>query len=162
MNQLSGGGMTLELPSSQGQFAQHKSRKSISELGEGRVAFNGRYLRTAVEWAGAVASRSESNELYIRVGRQELRVDRPMIELDETAGGDAAQLLAPMPGRIIAVGVASGDSVQQGALLVTLEAMKMEHSLIAKADNVIDSVPVSVGDQVDQGAVLVRFSADQA
>jgi propionyl-CoA carboxylase alpha chain len=62
---------------------------------------------------------------------------------------------APMPGKVIAVSVSAGQAVAQGDLLVTLEAMKMEHRIVAYEDGVVEQVPVTVGDQVDLGAALV-------
>ena len=74
-----------------------------------------------------------------------------------TAAGGASDgtILAPMPGRIIAVEVAAGDSVAKGDKLVTLEAMKMEHSLVAPFDGVVANLAAVVGGQVTEGAVLV-------
>jgi 3-methylcrotonyl-CoA carboxylase alpha subunit len=68
-------------------------------------------------------------------------------------------ILSPMPGRIIAVDVIQGQSVAKGQKLVTLEAMKMEHSLIAPFDGVVADLNAQVGAQVDVDAVLVRIDA---
>lgn len=70
--------------------------------------------------------------------------------------GDGA-ILSPMPGRIIAVDVAAGDSVTKGQKLVTLEAMKMEHSLTAPFDGVVAELNATVGGQVQVEALLVRI-----
>ena len=63
-----------------------------------------------------------------------------------------------MPGRIIAVEVASGEVVVKGQKLVTLEAMKMEHSLVAPFDGTVGEVNATAGGQVGEGAVLARVS----
>jgi len=79
------------------------------------------------------------------------------------AGGGAGEhasdgaILAPMPGRIIAVAVASGEAVAKGQKLLTLEAMKMEHSLIAPFDGTISELNASEGGQVREGSVLARI-----
>ena len=65
-------------------------------------------------------------------------------------------ILSPMPGRIIAVEVAAGDLVTKGQKLVTLEAMKMEHSLTAPFDGVVAELNAEVGAQVQVDALLVR------
>jgi 3-methylcrotonyl-CoA carboxylase alpha subunit len=65
-------------------------------------------------------------------------------------------ILSPMPGRIIAVEVAAGQSVTKGQKLVTLEAMKMEHSLTAPFDGVVTELNADVGGQVREGMILVR------
>ncbi|MEG3124026.1 acetyl/propionyl/methylcrotonyl-CoA carboxylase subunit alpha [Sphingomonas sp. GB1N7] len=72
------------------------------------------------------------------------------------AAADGA-ILSPMPGRIIAVEVAAGDAVTKGQKLVTLEAMKMEHSLVAPFDGTVDALDAVVGGQVSEGAVLVKI-----
>lgn len=68
---------------------------------------------------------------------------------------DAGSCVAPMPGKVIAVRVAVGDSVAAGAPLVVLEAMKMEHTLRAPHDGVVHEVRVAEGAQVEGDAVLV-------
>ena len=74
------------------------------------------------------------------------------------AVGGAADgaILSPMPGRVIAVEVAAGDQVTKGQKLVTLEAMKMEHSLVAPFDGMVAELNVETGGQVSEGAVLAR------
>ncbi len=77
------------------------------------------------------------------------------------AAGDGA-ILSPMPGRIIAVEVSAGDSVTKGQKLVTLEAMKMEHSLTAPFGGTVAELSAVEGGQVSEGAVLVRLTAADA
>ena len=66
-----------------------------------------------------------------------------------------APLVAPMPGLIVRVNVAPGDTVQAGQGLVVMEAMKMEHSLRSPYSGTVTSVSCRPGDQVEAGAVLV-------
>ena len=73
------------------------------------------------------------------------------------AASDGA-ILSPMPGRIIAVDVAVGDTVSKGQKLVTLEAMKMEHSLTAPFDGVVAELNAETGAQVQVEALLVRIA----
>ena len=79
------------------------------------------------------------------------------------AGGSAADgaILSPMPGRIIAVHVAAGDSVREGQKLVTLEAMKMEHSLTAPFDGTVAELDAATGGQVSEGALLAKIAKGQ-
>lgn len=72
-------------------------------------------------------------------------------------GVDAAGLTAPMPGRVIAVKVEPGAKVARGQTLVVLEAMKMEHAIVAPADGIVKAVRFAVGEQVPDGAELVDF-----
>ncbi|MBB4153293.1 3-methylcrotonyl-CoA carboxylase alpha subunit [Sphingomonas jinjuensis] len=73
------------------------------------------------------------------------------------AQGGAADgaVLSPMPGRIIAVDVAAGQQVAKGQKLVTLEAMKMEHSLVAPFDGTVAELRAEAGGQVTEGTLLV-------
>jgi 3-methylcrotonyl-CoA carboxylase alpha subunit len=74
------------------------------------------------------------------------------------AAGDGA-ILSPMPGRIIAVTVAPGEAVSKGQKLLTLEAMKMEHSLTAPFDGTVVELNAAEGAQVSEGTLLVRVEA---
>ena len=75
------------------------------------------------------------------------------------AAGTAADgaILSPMPGRIIAVEVTAGATVTKGQKLVTLEAMKMEHSLTAPFDGTVTELAAETGAQVSEGALLARI-----
>ncbi len=75
------------------------------------------------------------------------------------AEAETGRLTAPMPGKLISVHAAAGARVKRGAALLVMEAMKMEHTIVAPSDGVVDEVMYSVGDQVAEGAELVRFSA---
>jgi biotin carboxyl carrier protein len=67
-------------------------------------------------------------------------------------------LKALMPGRIVRVMAAKGESVRKGAALLVLEAMKMENEIQAPVDGVVDEVFVQAGQTVDNGADLVRIA----
>ena len=70
-------------------------------------------------------------------------------------------LLAPMPGAVIRLGAALGDTVTAGQPLVWLEAMKMEHTITAPGDGVLTQLDVVVGQQVEVGAVLARVEGEE-
>ena len=78
----------------------------------------------------------------------------------QAAGVGADVILSPMPGRVSAVDVRAGESVEKGQRLAVLEAMKMEHALTAARDGVVAEVLVAAGAQVEAGAPLVRLEAD--
>ncbi|OBB90497.1 biotin carboxylase N-terminal domain-containing protein [Mycolicibacterium peregrinum] len=65
-------------------------------------------------------------------------------------------LLAPMPGSVVRVGAAVGDTVTAGQPLIWLEAMKMEHTIAAPEDGVLAELNVAAGQQVEVGAILAR------
>ena len=70
-------------------------------------------------------------------------------------------LLAPMPGSVVRVGAAVGDTVTAGQPLIWLEAMKMEHTIAAPEDGVLAELNVTAGQQVDVGAVLARVETQE-
>ena len=74
-------------------------------------------------------------------------------------GGAEGGLLAPMPGKVIALIAAEGAVVEKGAPLLILEAMKMEHTITAPAAGTVKGFRFAVGDQVGDGAELVEFDA---
>jgi 3-methylcrotonyl-CoA carboxylase alpha subunit len=75
------------------------------------------------------------------------------------AGASASDgaIISPMPGKIIALEVAAGEVVAKGQKLLTLEAMKMEHSLVAPFDGVVAELNAEAGAQVSEGALLARI-----
>jgi len=82
----------------------------------------------------------------------------PMAHAGETeaAGG---RLTAPMPGKVVAVMAEAGKNVKKGEPLVIMEAMKMEHTIAAPSDGLVEEVLYAVGDQVADGAPLLAFKA---
>jgi acetyl-CoA/propionyl-CoA carboxylase biotin carboxyl carrier protein len=75
----------------------------------------------------------------------------------DEAGGELAPVRSPMPGTVIAVAVANGDQVAVGDPLVTVEAMKMEHTLRAATEGVVGEVLVAVGERVALEQDLLRW-----
>ncbi|MFQ3662297.1 MAG: acetyl-CoA carboxylase biotin carboxylase subunit [Chloroflexaceae bacterium] len=73
-------------------------------------------------------------------------------------GGHDASLTAPMPGTLIKVLVSEGETVREGQPLVVLEAMKMEHTVVAPYDGVVRRLPYTQGASVAGGADLVDLS----
>jgi propionyl-CoA carboxylase alpha chain len=80
----------------------------------------------------------------------------PPARRDEIAGG----CLAPMPGVIREVRVAVGDRVEKGAVMLVLEAMKMEHQMIAPDPGTVKEVRVEVGQMVDPDTVMIVVESD--
>ena len=74
-------------------------------------------------------------------------------------GAEEGSLLTPLPGTVVAVHVTPGQNVEKGAALITVEAMKMEHTLTAPYAGVVSRIPFGVSDRVAAGAVLVELQA---
>ncbi len=101
----------------------------------------------------------EEGELWVMRGHRRTCLRRPAA--DEGAGEDpeaAGRLRAPMPGRVVAVEVTAGQPVRRGEPLLVLEAMKMEHTLSAPFDGVIERLACAPGDTVREGLELVVVS----
>ncbi|XAH24640.1 acetyl/propionyl/methylcrotonyl-CoA carboxylase subunit alpha [Xylophilus sp. GW821-FHT01B05] len=75
------------------------------------------------------------------------------------AHAEAGRLTAPMPGKVVSFAVKAGDTVSKGQPLAVMEAMKMEHTIAAPADGVVEELLYLPGDQVIEGAELLRLAA---
>ena len=73
--------------------------------------------------------------------------------------GEGEKVLAPMPGKIIAIKVKVGDKMKKGQELIILEAMKMHNPILAANDGVIKEIPVQVDDSVQSGQFLISLGA---
>ena len=118
------------------------------------LEIDGRRLRAAVTVADGVG--------YVTLGRTTVTLSvKPRFAIPGSelpTGG----LVAPMPGSVIELRCAIGDTVAAGQILVVLEAMKMEHHITAPFDGTVTELPIAVGDQVENGALLLTIeeSAD--
>jgi 3-methylcrotonyl-CoA carboxylase alpha subunit len=82
----------------------------------------------------------------------------PLAAVSDLEVGDG-RLTAPMPGKIIAVHVKAGASVERGTALLVMEAMKMEHTIAAPDNGTVTAVHFKTGEQVDEGTELIEFEA---
>jgi 3-methylcrotonyl-CoA carboxylase alpha subunit len=78
--------------------------------------------------------------------------------LQVAGAAESGSLLTPLPGTIVAVHVSSGQQVAKGAALITVEAMKMEHTLTAPYDGVVARIAFALAERVQAGAVLVELT----
>ncbi|MFZ6864577.1 acetyl/propionyl/methylcrotonyl-CoA carboxylase subunit alpha [Undibacterium sp. Ji67W] len=98
---------------------------------------------------------------HFHVFNQDVHTDLHYLDALAHAGESEAEggrLTAPMPGKIVAVLVSKSQEVKKGDALLIMEAMKMEHTISAPHDGVIDDVLYAVGDQVTEGAQLLAFA----
>ncbi|WP_421929279.1 acetyl/propionyl/methylcrotonyl-CoA carboxylase subunit alpha [Neoaquamicrobium sediminum] len=107
--------------------------------------------RRAARWPGHVT-------VFAGAASHTFAVADPFAEAEAAAaGGDA--LRAPMPGLVKVVRAAVGDAVAKGQPLLVLEAMKMEHTISAPHDGIVEEIATE-GAQVTDGTVLVRFQEE--
>ncbi|HEU4531330.1 MAG TPA: biotin/lipoyl-containing protein, partial [Steroidobacteraceae bacterium] len=75
---------------------------------------------------------------------------------DDAHGGG---LRSPMPGQVLQVLTSVGTAVKRGQALMIVEAMKMEHTIVAPTDGVVEAIDYAAGDRVAEGAQLLRLSS---
>jgi biotin carboxyl carrier protein len=140
---------------------------SVVPSGPGRVIVHGVDGVARPVWIGQLERRSTG------VTRVEVVVDGWRFELDiedverarlrrratrangpETTSGPA-EIRAIIPGRIAAVRVTAGDTVEAGQTLLVVEAMKMQNELRASRAGIVERIAVGEGDTIDTGDVLV-------
>ncbi len=102
--------------------------------------------------------RGEIVHLFARQGATQITVIDQLAHAGE-AHGEAGRLTAPMPGKVVSFAVKAGDKVSKGQALAVMEAMKMEHTIAAPADGVVQEVLYAPGDQVTEGAELLKMVA---
>ena len=105
----------------------------------------------------------DGGDVLVSLDGESHRLSKPVppnVDGTGPGGGDAggASLTAPMPGTVVKVLVSEGDEVEEGQLLLVLEAMKTEHSVTAPHDGVIASLPYDEGASVPGGDVLVELA----
>ena len=123
------------------------------------VALDG--LRT--EYLVATQDSGGTGQIWLSGGGRTAMIEEVReapVRPDDEHSGDA-ELTSPMPGSVVAVGVQDGQRVDTGDVVVTVEAMKMEHALSAPVDGVVELL-VAVGDQVKVGQPLARITAGRA
>ena len=110
-------------------------------------------------WTVDVARDGEVTHTHSGAGTVSFTRPPRFVDHDEAAvtGGP----VCPLPGTVIAVHVADGDHVVDGQLLMVVEAMKMEHKILAAGAATVTEVRFAVGDRVDSGDLLVALDHDE-
>lgn len=102
-------------------------------------------------------------KLWVHVDGQTIVVDPNQGKNFGKAGAGKAQggdIIAPMPGKITKISAKIGDHFEAGAVVLVMEAMKMEYTLKAGLSGTVESLHCGVGDQVVLGKVLVKMKGD--
>ncbi|MCO4748174.1 MAG: ATP-grasp domain-containing protein [Proteobacteria bacterium] len=104
------------------------------------------------------ATLGDGDTVYVHTGETEsMAMVVPRFPAPAGAEAEPGSCIAPTPGTVVALHVAVGDSVDAGASLVAIEAMKMEQTLTAPNAGIVAEVRVAVGDAVDGGQLLIRI-----
>ncbi len=105
----------------------------------------------------AVYTQGEVDHVFTARGATQITA----IDLLAHAGeshAEGGRLTAPMPGKILSFSVKAGDTVKKGQPLAVMEAMKMEHTIAAPADGVVEELMYAPGDQVSEGSELLKIA----
>jgi 3-methylcrotonyl-CoA carboxylase alpha subunit len=145
---------------------------SAGEAGHWRFLTQGRRLRAAGRWtpsgeleasiggrriAAAVVPQGDKRHVFIDGRSIVLTYADPLGVAGAEHEEEGTGLLSPMPGKVIALLARPGASVEKGAPLLVLEAMKMEHTISAPHAGTVKSFRFAAGDQVEEGVALVEF-----
>ncbi|WP_136043889.1 MULTISPECIES: ATP-binding protein [unclassified Microbacterium] len=118
-------------------------------------------LRAAVDADGAVWVSEEGRTVRLRPIDRRQRMRRRLAAHEAGSATTEPEGRAPMPGSVVAVLVADGDPVAAGDPLVAIEAMKMEHQVLAPCDGVVHLL-VAVGDQVRRDQPVARVTTEES
>ncbi len=106
----------------------------------------------------AVYAQGEVDHVFTPLGATQITAIDLLAHAGETAA-EGGRLTAPMPGKVVSFAVKAGDKVAKGQPLAVMEAMKMEHTIAAPADGVVQELLYAPGDQVTEGAELLKLVA---
>lgn len=133
------------------------------KIGQRTLAFevsaedNGRFDLTLNGVKSQVAADIEGRQVYLRTrnGRFEVHWDDPFggESEDEVSEG---RIVAPLPGTVVAIVAREGATLEKGAAILTLEVMKMEHTLRLPFSGVVKAIKCKVGDVVQEGSELAE------
>jgi biotin carboxyl carrier protein len=146
---------------------ERAERVEALALPDGRLSL---LLKDGRQVCGRVSSRSP-NEVEISTSRGVFKLSvmdplRARLAASRDHAGalesESEEVRAMMPGRIVEVAVASGDSVEAGGLLLVLEAMKMQNELRATRSGLVTQCAVSPGQTVEAGALLLTIHTSPA
>jgi acetyl-CoA/propionyl-CoA carboxylase biotin carboxyl carrier protein len=119
--------------------------------------------------AGAGNRREVPTRMYVGSGgwscglevlTRESRLERVLAAVEREEGTADPEVRSPMPGTVVSVAVKDGDPVESGQVLVSVEAMKMEHQLVAEVAGTVH-ISVATGDLVKADQVVATIHAEQ-
>ena len=133
--------------------------------GDGKASIGGRPIafertddRITIDGARhRVVTARDGNRIFVWCDGAAHAFERASSARTAASADPGADLLAPMPGRVRKVFATAGQTVARGAVLLALEAMKMEHAIRAPRDGVVKRVCVAEGVLVEAGAELVEL-----
>ncbi|MFN4311724.1 MAG: acetyl/propionyl/methylcrotonyl-CoA carboxylase subunit alpha [Ferrovibrio sp.] len=152
------------------QYGEAKTKRVVAPLGRDRYRIDGQEIavlrrdgcRLRLQVGGQecdAAFAFAGDTLNLALGVQDFACrDITYQPPAEAEGAAERELRAPMNGKIVAVLAAEGEAVKKGQRLVIMEAMKMQHEMVARVDAVVEKLPVKVGDQVSTRQLLAALN----
>jgi 3-methylcrotonyl-CoA carboxylase alpha subunit len=134
--------------------APDKPKERLDVEGEARE-FEFRPTKSGERFEHGFVDVHHHGDQFVQIEGDLIRLSWPRADAGGQASAADGAIIAPMPGKVIAVDVAEGQTVTSGQRLLVLEAMKMEHALTAPFDGVVEGLAVNAGAQVQVEAVLV-------
>ena len=123
-----------------------------------QILNDGRLQVTTADGSVHLARAAKVGDVWwIHISGHTFKLER--IEPGANASEEQGGLTAPMPGKVLEVMVSVGQEVSAGATLMILEAMKMEHKIVASTDGTVTAINFNAGDQVEQGQVLLEIES---
>ena len=152
--------VVIEIVEGQLTLAVATHRATLEVLSQ---ATDSRYARSVTllmgngQLAGTVVRQGSRIDVFVMGKCETLFLKDALASAGQAEADHAGSLTAPMPGKIIAIEVQAGDKVKRGQALLVMEAMKMEHTIVAGVDGIVENIYFGVGEQVAEGAVLISL-----
>ena len=147
----------MEFKTSEGRIEINPTRDGDSFIHEGIIVHTGGNLWLEIDGRKHKAVATKVGDVWwVHVLGHTLQFE--VVEPGASSSDDEGGLTAPMPGKILEVHVSVGQTVSSGDVLMVMEAMKMEHKIVAGSDGVVETILFKEGDQVPQGAELLTIS----
>ena len=146
----------MEFKTSEGRIEIDAKRNGSAFSHEGMTIHTGDELWLEIDGRKHKAVATKVGDVWwVHVNGHTMQFE--VIEPGASSSDDEGGLSAPMPGKILEVHVSVGQSVESGDVLMVMEAMKMEHKIVASSDGKVEAIHFKEGDQVPQGAELLSL-----
>ena len=140
-----------------GAFSQADAFEFSETSAALNVTWQGQRVTSQVvmQW-GKPGQPADLAHVFTAQGASRIRLINPLAHA-EGAQDEKGGLTAPMPGKVVSFAVKVGDKVKAGQSLAVMEAMKMEHTIVAPKDGVVKELLYAPGDQITEGAELLKL-----
>ena len=147
----------MEFKTSEGRKEIEASREGLTFSNEGLIAHMDNEIWLEIDGRRHKATAAKVGDTWwVHVLGHTLQYE--LVEAGAAGADEDTGLTAPMPGTILDVMVSVGQNVKAGDALMVMEAMKMEHKIVAGHDGIVEAIHYNSGDQVMQGAELLSIT----